>query len=248
MSDLAGADCDDHSADVNGHTRRLCRTKLHPKTAARDLRRGLRRRSSMKLEPYMVPLPFKDSSGCYAEHNVPMVLPHEAVHHLYEKDPKTFVDRFFGTDGSPEVFWSQASKTMPHLTRHPGYAAALRDPQHSIPVRIHGDEVAYNKRGSKLMCCNVCSALTTSVPMTLAKILVFAVRTAFLLSFDPLLEILAWSFGVLLSGTMPALDHNGCAFESGSRRSLAGKKWRGPTCSFYANWLATGNFWWRRYH
>ena len=188
----------------------------------------------------MVPMHYKDNRGHLAEHMIPMVLPHEAFHHLYAKDPTMFRERFFGTDGSAEVFWNQVTKTMPYLTRHPGYANALRDPQHSIPLRIHGDEVAYNKSGGKIMCCILCTALTRSTSMAIATSIVFAMRSAVVLSFDPLLEILAWSFAALLSGTMPDVDHNGCAFVSKQRQKLAGRKVAGPyiflLCQLVGDW------------
>ena len=150
------------------------------------------------------------------------LLPHEALHHLHEKRPASFEQRIFGAEGNTsELFWAQAAQTMPWLKLHPGWSCVQEDAKRCIPVRLHGDEVVYSKRGHKLMVCNMCSALTKSVPVALAIFLCFAVRSSFLLSYDPLMAVLAWSFGILLNGTMPSTDHCGNPL-TGKRAKLAG--------------------------
>ena len=167
---------------------------------------------------------FKDSDGSFVDKLVPMLLPHEVLHHLYKKSPEAFKSRMFGSEGnSPADFWARARSTLPWLREHPAYGSIEASPQNYIPLRVHGDEVVYNQQGGKLLVANVASALTRTVSMSVAKILCFAIRPTCILSFDPILQVLAWSFHVLLSGIMPAVGPDGETPLTGPRSRLAGQ-------------------------
>jgi hypothetical protein len=76
----------------------------------------------------MVPMHYKDNRGRLAEHMIPMVLPHEAFHHLYAKDPTMFRERFFGTDGSAEVFLEPGHQDDALLDSSPRLCQCLAGP------------------------------------------------------------------------------------------------------------------------
>ena len=159
---------------------------------------------------------FKDSDGKFVNKSVPVLLPHEMLHHLHNKNPEAFKHRMFGESegNSPAEFWRMRARQCRNLIEE--------SPQNAIPLRIHGDEVVYNQQNSKLLVCNICSALTRTVEMSLAKMLCFAIRPTCVLSFDPIFQVLAWSLHVLLSGLMPSVGPDGENL-TGARSRLAGQ-------------------------
>ena len=73
------------------------------------------------------------------------------------------------------------------------------------------------------MCMNWSSPILKELTMERAKMFMVGIRHPDLLSLDPILDVLRWSFEVLLTGVMPHRDHNGDPV-TGWRAEVAGDR------------------------
>ena len=126
-----------------------------------------------------------------------------------------------------DQFWKHALLHATWLPDHPGLGSVRENHMHCIPIGVHGHDVAYNKKGATLMCMNWSSPILKELTMEKAKMFMVGVRHPDLLSLDPILDVLRWSFEVLLSGKMPDRDHNGEPV-TGWRADVAGLRIAGP--------------------
>ena len=200
--------------------------------AARHLNAYVAKNVDIPVDPYNVELPVKKAGRkSISSRVVPVVLPHELIFSLYHKKPKRFNEVFFGNQGDGQErldkFWKNALRNAPWLAEHPGLGSVRENHMHCIPIGVHGDDVAYTKKGSKLMCMNWSSPILKELTMERAKMFMVGVRHPDLLSLDPIIDVLRWSFEVLLKGEMPDHDHNGNPVE-GWRAEVKGMRIAGP--------------------
>ena len=193
--------------------------------AARDLD-AFAARNFKLLEPYRVDVACKNIEGDLASAKLPVILPHEYIYHLYHTKPKLYTEQLLkGCDGETDAlkqFWRHTEHVQPWMRHHPSWAFIRREPELCLPLRLHGDAISYNKQNSKLMVYNFCSVIAHDLPADRAKIMMLGVREKGVLSLDPLLLALKWSFQCLADGIMPTHDENGDEL-TGERAKYAGQ-------------------------
>ena len=174
-------------------------------------------------------VPCKNAEGDLETVGLPVILPHEYIHHMYHRKPKLYREQLFSgceADGGEEDmlkhFWKHTEHAQPWMKKHPAWAFVRQEPERCVPLRLHGDAISYNKKKSKLMVCNFCSDLAHDLPADRAKVMMLAVREKGVLSTDALLLALKWSFQCLLDGVMPSHDENGVEL-TGKRAECAGQ-------------------------
>ena len=191
------------------------------RNAARDIDRKLAKLCSTCClpRPYVVPLIAK-VNGKLEVRDVPVTLPHEVIHWMHGHHPEELSQRLSGTEEQRREFWKHMDEFSPWLATQPGF-----DPEHPenmVPLKCHGDGVVFNKAKQKLMVMNFSSNLFHGSCTETSRILMFAVRCNLFLSWDPLLAVLAWSFGLLLGGVMPTVNHDGEPLDP-ARQALGGQ-------------------------
>ena len=157
---------------------------------------------------------------------MPMIPPHKMIYTLYNGSPEIFNEQMFGREDGDHLlktFWGNARATQPWMLQHPGWTHVERDCTSCIPLRLHGDEVVYNKMNAKVLVTNLCSSVVRGIATGNVKMLIYCGRPSKVLSWDPLLLALRWSLLALISGVMPACDEHGNAL-TGPRSELAGKR------------------------
>ena len=205
----------DANRDVSEHTQRLA-GMVHKANANRGVRHLVT--PWLPVEPYFVDVCYKNDADELTPMKMPLVLPHEFVHEMYNRGDDTFNNQFFfGQDGDVDTnltrYWKHIAQVQPWMQSHPGWHDVQQHPHRCVPLRMHGDEICYNKRNAKMLVYNWCSVLSRGLPRRLCKVFMMGVRKAFLLSMDCLVLALSWSFACLLTGVMPSHDENGSPLE-----------------------------------
>ena len=86
---------------------------------------------------------------------------------------------------------------------------------------MHGEEIVYNKRSSKMLVYNWCSGLTRDLPASLCKVFIGYAKSLSA-HVGGLISALNWGFAGLLTGVMPSRDKHGSPLEW-DRAAKAGK-------------------------
>ena len=200
----------DANRDVSEHTQRLA-GMVHKANANRGVRHLVT--PWLPVEPYFVDVCYKNDADELTPMKIPLVLPHEFVHEMYNRGDDTFNNQFFfGQDGDVDTnltrYWKHIAQVQPCMQSHPEWHDIQQHSHRCVPLRMHGDEICYNKRNAKMLVYNWCSVLSRGLPRRLCKVFMMGVRKAFLLSLDCLVLALSWSFACLLTGVMPSHDEN----------------------------------------
>ena len=168
------------------------------------------------VEPYTLPLSFRDGDGRIHPIDFPILLPHEMLHAFYKLNPEQFFDVWVGSDGVRGIleFWERSFEHMPFLRNHPYAAQILETPSLSIPYRLWGDEAPVSKHhGLGLFSISSC---LTSKPSMLSRLLMFLYIAKQLQSFDEIWDVITWSLTCCAEGVMPSRDHLRQRYTAGS--------------------------------
>ena len=194
----------------------------HLGNVARDFEGFMRAEGwSSHVEPYLLPLMFKNSEGQEQAFDFPILLPHEMLHAFYALNPVKFYQVWVGERGLAGIleFWEHAFETMPYLRNHP-FAAAIRgNPSLSLPYRLWGDEAPLTKHHS-LGLFSI-SPVLSAMPSMLSRLLLFLYISGQLANLDEVWDVISWSLTCCGEGIMPSRDH-----QKRRLRPNAGKRFR----------------------
>ena len=140
----------------------------------------------------------------------PFFLPHQWLSSLHAEHPDQFASALKGPEIGANEFWNEMAGSA-FVDSHPGL-----DPEklpQTIPVGLYGDAGKYSKQDS-LMIFTWNSLLGTGSTIT-KKFLCTAIRKADVVpgTYDDILNILSWSFNVMLTGLWPSIDWQGRELE-----------------------------------
>ena len=140
---------------------------------------------------------------CLKKREHAILLPHEAFSELYNTNKTKFMDWFYGGQTFERVleFWSCCPGEA-WFEKHEFREAILRDPEHCMPLRLHGDDA------KQIMI----ESWSSSANRKFEHRVVVDVSEDELLdeemSWDEIDRLLAWSLRCLAEGKWPALDWN----------------------------------------
>ena len=143
-------------------------------------------------------------SGLKTPH--PFLLPHQFFASFYKECRPHWSQTVCGPSGAAAEFW-QAISGLDFVKKHP--ALPLHERHRTIPLGFHGDGGAFSKQDN-LYVLSWNSLLGTG--STIQKRFVCTVVRKYDMTtatLEAILEILSWSFNVLLSGRRPTLDYLG---------------------------------------
>ena len=211
----AGAERDAGGSKATRSIARIGCPGSSTKNTARNLDRHIRRSGLLgDVEPYPVTLIGKKSSGFLLELQVLVILPHELCSMLFGCGAMW---RLCGDPGDLANFWKHVSGDL-WFQDHPHQEAILADPNHSIPFRLWGDGACVNTTRS-LYCLTFSSVVCLRLASMLSRFLITAVPDGTYVDLEPLWIVIAWSFEVLVAGTMPLCGHDCTAFDPKSIRA-----------------------------
>ena len=150
----------------------------------------------------------------------PFLLPHSWLQSLHDHRPRMWTSAVVGPEGAVGDFWGKMKDT-PIVRHHPVPAADLH---RTLPLGLHGDGGSFSKQDS-LFVFTFNSLLGEGVTSSKRFVMTIIKKSELVPgTLDKMMEILAWSFNVALTGLTPVVSFDG--EELGNPVYLAGR-WKG---------------------
>jgi hypothetical protein len=208
-------------------------------------------------EPCQIELTVKRRRGLGATNQVVSLLaPHEVFSAVHAAGGQGWNKGVMGNDAGDTQnvadFWAHVADQQ-WCRLHPGLLAAPGCSQ-TVPIGLHGDDVADVKSGDKVLVMSW-NSVVSHAPSILARFLICAIPYTLIVhgvTTHQMFQWLAWSMQSLLEGLWPMVDHLGRAFTEGYRAENAGKPlaagWRGLFVQLRGDLLCLRqSFGWRCY-
>ena len=165
------------------------------------------------------------------EHSHPFLLPHAWLSSLYHHRHGLWQSAIQGGGGAAASFWESMAST-PIVRSHPHLSEEARS--RTLPLGIHGDGGSFSKQDSLFVF--TMNGLLGKGATVEKRFLLTVIKKSEIApgTLDLIMDILAWSFNVALTGVAPEVDWAGGAIE-GERAYLAGG-WRGALIQVRGDW------------
>jgi hypothetical protein len=219
----------------------------------RDLHRWLHNLHGQMPEPYYVEFNLLTSTSALPKAVlIPVLLPHEMMHCIWQAGPLQRMVSLFGEEGADGLaeFWTH-SLPLPWAQAHPGLAAMRADPanmmEKTFPVRVHCDG-AEVFRNNEFFIWDWGSATVLQGHVADAKFPAVLIPHWMMRENNVknnvhriVAEVFAWSFKALQSGTAPLRGLKGEEFNPLSYRAkLAGLPLMEGHTAVFVGWKGDG--------
>ena len=174
---------------------------------------------SIAPQPFLAMPYFKvkrKSMVSVAREECPLLLPHDWLSSLAQHG---LLEQVLGIQRAGG-FWSQSDATDPKWFQNPYATIPVEDRNKIVPILLHGDGGAFQKRDSLMIYSFRSMLMDTAVQES--QLLICAVPKSSAIkdtTFKDIWAILTWSFKALWAGKHPDADHRGNPFPAGSYRS-----------------------------